>query len=290
MRSLVYLLGAGMGLLLFPPVAAHAEHKVPEAPFPVNFDPAIFDETSVKIDNEWWPLPPGKQMTWEGTALDDEGEKIPRKVVFTVTDMTKMIAGVRTVVGWDRDFQDGELTESELIFLAQSKDGAVWHLGESVEHFEDRPEINAKEHYDGTRVWLVGYLKDCRAGIYMPAEPKLGDAPYNQGFAPSPWDWDDWAQIYKVGLKFSTPVGDFSDVMAIREYEPAAPGVSQLKFYARGVGSVGVGWEGEEDEEQEEMWLTKNVMLTPEELAKVRDAVRVHESRANMYSLTPPAE
>jgi hypothetical protein len=132
-----------MSCLLFSMVA-YAGNKVPEAPFPVNFDPDIFDETSTTIDNEWWPLPPGKQMTWEGTALDDEGEKIPRKVVFTVTDMTKEIAGVRTVVGWDRDFQDGELTESELIFLAQSKDGAVWHLGESVEHFEDRPEINAK--------------------------------------------------------------------------------------------------------------------------------------------------
>ena len=119
MRRSTGLFGAGMSCLLFSMVA-YAGNKVPEAPFPVNFDPDIFDETSTTIDNEWWPLPPGKQMTWEGTALDDEGEKIPRKVVFTVTDMTKEIAGVRTVVGWDRDFQDGELTESELIFLAQS--------------------------------------------------------------------------------------------------------------------------------------------------------------------------
>lgn len=270
-------------------VVAYAGDNEPKPPFPLNFDPAIFDKTSATIDNEWWPLKPGKQMTWEGSAFEG-GEKIRRKVVFTVTDMTKEIAGVRCLVGWDRDYQDDELTESELIFLAQAKDGTVWHLGESVEHFEDRPEINSKEHYDGTRAWLVGYLKDCRAGIYMPASPKLGAPPYNQGFAPHPWDWDAWAEVYQVGQKISVPVGSYSDVLVIREYEPAAPGVSQLKYYARGVGTVKIGWLGEEDEERETLELVKHVILTPEALAEVRAAVLAHESRAYMYSLTKPAE
>ena len=108
--------------------------KVSKIPFPVNFDHSIFDETSTTIDNEWWPLPPGKQQTWEGTALEG-GELVRRKVVFTVTDMTKEIAGVQCLIGWDTDYANDELTESELLFIAQAKDGTVWHLGESVEHY-----------------------------------------------------------------------------------------------------------------------------------------------------------
>ena len=40
------------------------------------------------------PCEPGTQFVWEGHALDDEDE-IPRRVVFTVTDLTKVIDGVR---------------------------------------------------------------------------------------------------------------------------------------------------------------------------------------------------
>jgi uncharacterized membrane protein YkoI len=46
---------------------------------------------------------------------------------------------------------------------------------------------------------------------------------------------------------------------------------------------------GEEDTEREEMKLVKNVMLSPRERAKVRAAVREHESKTYMYSLTSPA-
>lgn len=254
-----------------------------KAPFPVNFDPGIFDKTSATIDNEWWPLKPGTQMTFEGSAFEGD-EKIRRRVVFTATDMTKEIAGVRALVGWDRDYNDGELTESELIFLAQDKEGNVWHLGEYVEHYEEGG------HFDGGRLWLVGYLEGAKAGIQMTAAPKLGASPYAQGFAPHPWDWDDNARVYQVGQKTCVRVGCYSDVLVIEEYEPAIPGVSQLKYYARGVGSVRIGWLGEEDEERETMELVKLATLSPDELAKTRAAVLEHESRAYMYGLTPPAQ
>ena len=268
-----------------------AKAALPENLDAANIDPANFDNSSTTIDNEWWPLKPGTQMTWEGSAFEDD-EKVRRKVVFTVTDMTKEIAGVRTLVGWDRDYVNDELTESELTFLAQAKDGSVWHLGECVEHYQARPEIQSKGHYDGTRVWLAGYLKGCKAGIYMPAAPKLklGAPPYSQGFAPHPWDWDDWAEVYQVGQKTSVRAGSYSDVLVIREYEPADPDVSQLKYYARGVGCVRIGWLGETDEEKETLELVKHVTLTPKALAEVRAAVLAIEGRANMYSLTPPVK
>ena len=167
-----------------------------------------------------------------------------------MTDLTKEIAGVKAIVGWDRDYNDGELSESELIFLAQDKQGNVWHLGEYVEHYSENG------HFEGGRLWLVGYLEGVKAGIHMTASPKLGDAPYSQGFAPHPWDWDDNAQVYQAGQKTCVRTGCYSDVLVIREYEPTIPGISQLKYYAKGVGSVRIGWLGEEDEERETMELT----------------------------------
>ena len=53
-----------------------------------------------------FPLEPGTRWTWEGHAYDDD-ELIDRKVVITVTDLTKVIDGVRARVVWDRDFNDG---------------------------------------------------------------------------------------------------------------------------------------------------------------------------------------
>ncbi|MGH2727086.1 MAG: hypothetical protein ACRDKS_08930, partial [Actinomycetota bacterium] len=145
-----------------------AKIKTPAPPpFATNVDPTIFDETSTTIDNPWWPLKPGMQLTWEGHAFDGD-ERVRRKLVFTVTDLTKEIAGVRTLVGWDRDFNNGILAESELIFLAQDKDGNVWHFGQYAELY------NEEGQFDGGVAWLAGYVEGAKAGILMQANPQLG--------------------------------------------------------------------------------------------------------------------
>jgi hypothetical protein len=88
---------------------------------------ANFDDRSTNIDNEWLPLRPGTQFVYEGTTYE-EGELIPHRVVFTVTDLTKVLDGVRAGVIWDRDYSAGRLVESELAFFAQDTEGNVWHL------------------------------------------------------------------------------------------------------------------------------------------------------------------
>ena len=40
------------------------------------------------------------------------GERVEQQVEFIVTDLPEEIAGVNTVVGWDRDFDDDLLGES----------------------------------------------------------------------------------------------------------------------------------------------------------------------------------
>ena len=248
-----------------------------------DFGPELFDDTSHIVDHPWFPLEPGTKYVWKGRAFDDDGSRLRRKVVFTVTDLTKVIAGVRTVVGWDRDFNDGILGESELIFYAQDIYGNVWHLGEYVEHWQEDAEL------DGGRLWVHGDPEGTTAGFGMKADPEASTHAYSMGFAPPPWFWDDRARVAETGVRTCVPVGCFDDVIVIEEFEPRFRGQFQLKYYAPGVGNVRVGWRGD-DEEQEEMVLTKLVQLGPEAVARVRELVLEQEHRGYAYGRTEPAQ
>jgi hypothetical protein len=246
-----------------------------------DFAPELFDATSATIDNPFLPLPPGTRWVWRGRAFED-GQRVERKVIFTVTDLTKVVAGVRTRVGWDRDFNDGVLGEGELIFLAQDIYGNVWHLGQYRETFDE-------EEFVGGRVWVVGDPVGAEAGLMMLADHEVGDT-YSQGFAPPPWNWDDHARVIAVGEHTCVPVGCFDDVLVVKEFEPTKPGAYQLKYYAPGVGNVRVGWGGRNEEEREVMVLVKWFELTPEALAAARERALEMEHRAYAYGRTDPAE
>src|SRR5205823_3559529 len=74
------------------------------------------------IDNPMFPLVAGTQFVYRGTIVEG-GVSKPHSVVFTVTDLSKMVDHVRTVVAWDRDFLEGRLQEQELAFFAQDDKG-----------------------------------------------------------------------------------------------------------------------------------------------------------------------
>ena len=75
-------------------------------------DTAGFSDPTT-VDNAWFPLAPGTQFTLAGSANRGDGQRRHR-VVFTVTDLTKVIDGVRALVLWDRDYNAGRLEEGEL--------------------------------------------------------------------------------------------------------------------------------------------------------------------------------
>ena len=249
---------------------------------PKDFDPSLFED-SATVTNEWFPLEPGTRYIWRGRAFEDGG-RVDRRVVFTVTDLTKVIGGVRAVVGWDRDFNDGKLGESELIFFAQDRYGNVWHLGQYVELYNEEGE------FEGGRVWVVGDPEGSLAGIAMKAEPELSTHSYSQGYAPPPWFWDDRSRVYKTGVRTCVPVGCFDNALVIEEFERPIPGAYQLKYYAEGVGNVRVGWRGPNEEEQEVMVLQKRFHLSPEALDAARTEALALEHRAYAYARTPPAQ
>ena len=248
-----------------------------------DFDRTNFDN-SARVDNIWFPLVPGAHSVFEGSAIDD-GERISRRVVTTVTDLTKEINGVNSVVVWERDYNEGELVEAELGFFAQDKDGNVWHMGEYPEEYEEG-------EFDKAPGWLAG-SKGATAGIAMRAQPRQGTPGYAQGYAPPPINWIDRGRVYNVGQETCVPVKCYEDVLVIEEFERNKPGAYQLKFYAPGVGDIRVGWRGPEEEEKEGLDLVKDVRLSPEALTKARANALKLEKHAyaikDYYGKTQPA-
>ena len=280
-RSLPFVLAAALALLAAASGGAASPHVVSADVF----DPGNFAHSST-VDNEWLPLKPGAQSTFEGSTNED-GERVPHQLVSTVTDLTKTVDGVRVAVVWERDFSLGKLAEAELAFFAQDKHGNVWHLGEY-------PEVYEKGKIVEVPAWVAG-TKGARAGIAMKADPKLGTPEYAQGYAPPPVNWVDHAQVYKTGVRTCVPADCFDDVLVTREFEIGKPAAYQLKYYARGVGNVRTGWMGRNDKDHEVLRLVRRLQLTPHELATPRAAAlrmekRAYRIRKAVYGATTPAK
>jgi hypothetical protein len=240
-----------------------------------DFDPAHFTNPTV-VTNPWFPLVPGTRFTWKGHATDG-GERVDRGVVFTVTDLTKVVDGVRTIVAWDRDYNDGELEEVELAFFAQDDDGNVWHFGQYPEELDGSKIVK-------TPTWIAG-LHGARAGIEMQALPRLDTPSYAEGWGGSDVNWTDRGQVYRLGQEVCIPADCYSEVLVIDEFNPDEPGAHQLKYYAAGVGGVRVGWRGSKEEEREVLVLASLERLSSSEMDRVREAVLAQEARA--YRLSP---
>jgi hypothetical protein len=249
-----------------------------------DFDPKVFSR-STQVDNPWMPLKPGTRFVYEGISAQDDGTMVPRRVEINVTDLTKEIAGVRSVVTWDLDYSDDELVEAELAFYAQDDEGNVWRMGEYPEVYEAGQFVEAP-------AWIHGF-QDARAGIMMLANPQPGTPSYAQGWAPAV-DWTDRGQVDRK-TQTCVPMECYEEVLVIAETSQAEPDAQQLKYYARGVGNVRVGWRGAGEKAKETLELVKHEQLNAETLAEVRAEALKLEKHAydvskEVYGQTPPAE
>jgi len=246
-----------------------------------DLDRKNFDRSS-NIDNKWLPLRPGHRSVL--TGYTGEGKKrVPHRVVMTVTDLTKVIDGVRAVVVWDLDYRSGKMVESELVFFAQDNLGNVWHMGQYRETYEDGEFV-------GGQAWLSG-LEGARAGIMMKAEPQLNTPSYSEGFAPAPYNWTDRGKVDQISPKVCVPQGCHEQVLVIAEFsKEEGPDAQQLKYYAPSLGNIRVRWRGKGERTQEVLDLVEVAKLGPEEMAKVRAEALALEKRAYTYGRTPPAE
>jgi hypothetical protein len=267
------------------PAVVQAGNKADEKKFE-DFDPTSFDR-SANVDNPFFPLTPGTRFTYEGTSVEDDGTRVPHRFVMNVTDLTKVVGGVRSAVTWDLDYMDGELVEAELAFFAQDKQGTVWRMGEYPEEYEEGKFVVAP-------AWLHG-IEDARAGIEMKAKPETGTPSYSQGWGPAV-NWTDRGIVDQVGQKVKVPAGQYDDVVVIAESSQAeGPDAQQLKFFARGVGNVRVGWRGKGEKTQEVLELVKLEKLDAKGLAEVRAGAlklekSAYERNKKVYGGTAPLE
>jgi hypothetical protein len=249
-----------------------------------NVDRGTFSHP-VRVDNRWFPLSPGTQFILQGRANRGQG-RLRHRVVFTVTDLTKVIDGVRNLVLWDRDYHAGRLQEAELTFHAQDDDGNVWNFGEYPEEYEHGKLAGAPD------TWIAGTQR-AREGILMLAAPRLGTPSYLQGWAPA-IEFADRARVYRTGRRDCIPLACYDNVLVTDEWNPAEPGAHQRKYYAPGVGNIRVGATGD-DNERETLVLVKvrhlgsGAMSTVRAQALTLDA-RAYRTRTDVYGHTPPAE
>jgi len=267
-----------------PEPAARAASPPAKDALHTDYDPIRFSDPT-RIDNRWYPLAPGTQFVYEGRSDRGHG-RLPHRVVFTVTDLVKVIDGVRTVVLWDQDINAGRLLEAELAFHAQDDDGNVWNMGEYPEEREDGRVAGAPD------TWIAG-VAGASAGVLMRANPRLGTSSYRQGLVPA-IEFGDQARVHATGRRDCVPLGCYDNVLVTDETNPYDPTDGhQRKYYARGIGNIRAAPAG--GRESEVLVLVAVRRLGREAMAKVRAEAlkldrRAYRVRGAVYAHTPPAE
>lgn len=262
-----------------------AAQDVPGTPNLEPWDKSRFNERSTTIDNPWMPMKPGTRYVYQGTTVEDDGKVVPHRIEINITDLTKVIDGVRALISYDLDFSDGELAEAELAMYAQDIDGNVWRMGEYPEEYDNGKMSKAP-------AWIHGF-EGARAGIMMKAIPVLGTPSYSQGWGPAV-SWTDRGQKHRMGLTTKVRAGTYKNVLVVKETSASEGEAYQLKYYARGVGNVKVGWSGA-DKTKETLELARIEKLDPKAMDALRkNALKLEQSAyknsKTVYAHTPPAE
>lgn len=189
-----------------------------------DYDPQIVPSNFVaKVDNPFFPLTPGTTLVFSGES-DGEAERIQ----VDVTDQTKTVMGVPTVVVRDRVWVDDQLVEDTFDWYAQDVQGNVWYFGEASTEYEDGVAVSTAGS------WEAG-VDGAKPGVIMHANPQLS-APYRQEYYAG--EAEDMAEVVLLNDSLSLGYGPLSGLLVTREWTPLEPGVEENKFYVPGVGVV----------------------------------------------------
>ena len=186
----------------------------------MKLDPADF---TTNIDNPYWPMRPGSHWVYRET---ENGET--QRVDVTVTDKTKVLAGITARVVHDQVTRKGQVLENTYDWYAQDSHGNLWYLGEDTAEYENG-KLKTKE---GT--WSAG-VDGAEPGVVVPASPKQGmryREEYYAGHA------EDGAEVLSANSQVQVPYGRFRDAVLTRNFSAIEPTVEEMKLYAKGVGPV----------------------------------------------------
>ena len=165
------------------------------------------------VNNPMFPLAVGTQFSYQGKIVQD-GESKPHTVTFTVTDVSKVVDGVKTVVAWDRDFLEGKLQEQELAFFAQDDQGNVWNFGEYPEEYENGKFTGAPS------TWIRG-VDGAYGGIHMLSQPRTG-MKYREGLVAA-IEFDDVSVVARTGQQTCLAGTCYKQVLVVDETSPNDP-------------------------------------------------------------------
>jgi hypothetical protein len=175
-----------------------------------------------RIDNPYLPLQPGRTWVYAGSESSDGERDVVR-----VLDRTKLIQGIRATVVLDVTTSHGRLIEHTFDWYAQDKKGNVWYLGEDTKAYEDG-------HVSTEGSWQLG-VAGARAGIAMLAHPRSGDS-YRQEYLKD--TAEDVGKVLDTSINLAGLLGQYHHVVMTKDTSALEPDVTEVKFYARGVGSV----------------------------------------------------
>jgi hypothetical protein len=176
------------------------------------------------ITNPWFPLKPGTTYVYVGEKDGHAGRD-----VFAVTARTKSINGVVCTEIDDRLYTNGRLSEKTKDWYAQDARGNVWYFGEDTAELDKSGHVTSRE---GS--WRDG-RNGARAGLFMPAHPKVGQTfrqEYYKGHA------EDHFSVLSLTAAVSVPYVSSKHALLTKEFTPLEPGVLDHKVYLRGLGEV----------------------------------------------------
>ena len=171
-------------------------------------------------NNPYFPLTPGYRLSYKH-GNDTE--------VVTVLNETKTIDGVECRVVEDREEKGGQLAELTRDYYAIDRaTGDVYYMGEDVDVYK-----NGKVAGHGG-AWLSG-VKGAKFGMMLPGQPKVGQKFFQEQ---APGAGMDRLEIKSLTEKIATPAGTFENCILVEETTPLEKGVTDRKWYAKGVGPV----------------------------------------------------
>lgn len=179
---------------------------------------------SANVTNPWFPLKPGTTFVYHGGKEDESAVEYVR-----VSKETQKIDGKPCRPVLDLLYLKGKLAETTRDYYSQDSKGNVWYFG------EDTAELAP----DGSMVttegsWHAGE-KGARAGIFMTADPRVGQSmrqEYSPGVA------EDYFEVVDMSTPVSTPYKSFPSALLTKEWTPLEPDSLDHKYYVHGVGMV----------------------------------------------------
>jgi hypothetical protein len=170
--------------------------------------------------NQYFPLVPGKVWVYQGGGETD---------TVTVTNETKTIDGVVTMVVHDVSVEGGHVTEDTKDYYAQDVAGNVWYFGELSYQLENDEIV-------GTEGSFQAGVDGAQPGIIMKASPQVGDI-YRQEFALG--EAEDAGEVLSITGTESVPGGSCNGTCVVtHDFSGLEPDANEQKFYAPGIGSI----------------------------------------------------